>query len=213
MKRIDRTFIAAAIAAALIAGTSLRADDTSSSSGTSSSQSGTSKSGNLSSRDAKFIREAAEGNMKEIQLGQIGVQKAQNDQVKQFAQKLVDDHTQANQQLQQLAQQKGVELPAESKHDNKMVEHFQNLSGSDFDHQFVKHMAKDHEKDVKEFQKAANKADDPDVKNFAAQMVPKLQEHLTTAQNLENTVTANKGGAVQEPAGSQPNKDNNKSNP
>jgi len=146
----------------------------------------------------------AEGNLAEIEMGQLGIQKAQNDQVKQFAQKLIDDHTSVKQQLQQLAQQKGIQMPTEpSKRSTGMMEHMQNLSGQDFDKQFVKHMVHDHEKDIKEFQKESEKGDDSDVKSFASQTLPKLQEHLTTAQTLETTVTAKKGGAVKEPAGAE----------
>ncbi len=65
----------------------------------------------LSSGDHEFIMKAAHGGAMEIELSQLAVSKSSNDDVKQFAQRLIDDHSKANDELKQLAQSKGVILP------------------------------------------------------------------------------------------------------
>ncbi|MDB6109522.1 MAG: putative outer membrane protein, partial [Pedosphaera sp.] len=92
--------------------------------------------------------------------------------------------------LMQLVSQKGATLPTDTTGENKgMVDHLKNLSGADFDKAYMSHMVTDHKKDVKEFQREATKAQDPDLKAFANQTLPVLQEHLRLAQTVQATVT------------------------
>ncbi|MEW6161293.1 MAG: DUF4142 domain-containing protein [Verrucomicrobiota bacterium] len=139
--------------------------------------------------DEKFIKEAAKGGMKEVQMGQLGVDKAQNPQVKEFAQRLVQDHSKANQELKQIAQKKGIELPSETEHKDKDHEaKWSDKSGAEFDNAFVKHMIKDHKKDIQKFEKAAAECEDQELKAFAQKTLPTLRQHLQTAQNLAGTL-------------------------
>jgi putative membrane protein len=143
----------------------------------------------LSHGDRKFIEEAAKGGMAEVQLGKLAAEKAENPQVKQFGQRMVDDHTKANSQLQQLASTKNVQLPQDiDRSHRREYERLQKLSGTDFDREYMKHMVSDHKKDVKEFQKTAKSAKDPDLKNFAQTTLPTLEEHLRQAQTDEAAV-------------------------
>jgi len=143
----------------------------------------------LSRGDRKFIEEAAKGGMAEVQLGKLAAEKAQNPQVKQFGQRMVDDHTKANSQLQQIASTKNVSLPQDvDRSHRREYERLQKLSGADFDREYMKHMVSDHKKDVKEFQKTAKSAKDPDLKNFAQTTLPTLEEHLRQAQTDEAAV-------------------------
>jgi putative membrane protein len=143
----------------------------------------------LAASDAKFVTEAATGGMMEVQLGQAVADKTTNDEVKQFAQRMVTDHTNANNELKALAQQKNVTIPNEldPKH-QKTMEKITAKTGTDLDKAYMQAMVKDHKKDVSEFQKAANDAKDADVKAFAAKTLPVLQEHLTMAQNLNKSL-------------------------
>ncbi len=203
MKSTQKLLIAV-ISAGLIGTGIVRAADPASDSSTKSS----SGKADLSHTDKKFIKEAAEGGMAEVEMGKLGQEKAQNAELKQFAQKLVQDHEQANQQLQQIAQQKGVELDKEiSKKNQRMLDHLRGLSGAEFDRMYVEHMVKDHQKDIKEFEKAANKGEDSDVKGFAQQTLPKLREHLQTAENLAGAT----GAKVNEPAGAESKSSDEKS--
>jgi putative membrane protein len=143
----------------------------------------------LSHGDRKFMTEAAQGGMAEVQLGQLATQKAQSDQVKQFGQKMVDDHTKANDQLKQIAASKGVTLPTDldSKHKREM-ERLSKLSGAEFDREYMKHMVSDHKKDVSDFKKEAKSAKDADLKSFASSTEPTLEQHLQLAQSTDAAV-------------------------
>jgi putative membrane protein len=145
--------------------------------------------GQLSEKDYKFISDAAEGGLMEVQLGQMAAQKGNSESVKNFGQRMVTDHGKANDELKQLAVQKGVTLPtAVSHHDQSTVEHLQNSTGKDFDKAYADHMAKDHKSDVKEFEKAAKDCKDPDLKAWASKTLPILQQHLTMAQDMDRAV-------------------------
>jgi putative membrane protein len=140
----------------------------------------------LSSSDEKFIQEAARGGLAEVQLGQLAQQKAQSSEVKQFGERMVNDHTKANDKLKQVASQKSLNLPTDMDSSSKReYDKLQKLSGAQFDHEYMKTMVSDHEKDVKEFRKEAQSAKDPDVKGFASSTLPTLEDHLKAAKSTE----------------------------
>jgi putative membrane protein len=113
--------------------------------------------GTASSGDKKFIDHVARDGQAEVDLGQLGEQKGQSPEVKALARRLVADHTKSNQQLMQIAQQEGVQPPAQpSKSESQERAKLQKLSGDAFDKAFVKQIVQDHEKDIKYFQKEQN---------------------------------------------------------
>lgn len=135
--------------------------------------------------DMKFAMTAAQDGMTEVELGRLAVQKGTSDAVKQFGQRMIDDHTAANQQLMQLATSRGMTLPTtlDAKH-AAMVQKFQSLSGAAFDRAYAKQMVRDHRKAVDLFQKEADRGADADLKAFASQTLPTLQGHLSMAQAM-----------------------------
>jgi len=145
--------------------------------------------------DQTFLKKAAQGGMAEVELGQLAVQKASSDQVKQFGQRMVDDHSKANDQPKQLAQQEHVKLPTQpSAKDKATKAKLENLSGKEFDEAYMSDMLKDHKKDVAEFERESKNAKDPAVKDFAEQTLPTLREHLKQAQQISpsaNTQASN----------------------
>jgi putative membrane protein len=161
------------------------------------------KASTVSSSDRKFMEKAAEGGMAEVQLGKLATQKAESDQVKQFGQRMVDDHSKANQQLKQLASTKGVTLPTSlDKTSQKEYDKLSKLSGAQFDREYMDHMVSDHKKDISEFKSEAKKAKDADVKQFASSTLPTLEEHLNLAQaadkvarNEAKTQTSSRGSS------------------
>jgi putative membrane protein len=139
----------------------------------------------LTAADAKFMKKAADGGMAEVELGQLAATKASSPEVKQFGQRMVDDHSKANEQLKQLASQKNVDLPQEPSAKHKATKaRLEQLSGDNFDQAYMSDMLKDHKQDVAEFQRASKTAHDPDLKSFAAQTLPTLQEHLKQAESI-----------------------------
>jgi putative membrane protein len=142
----------------------------------------------LSAKDKKFINEAAAGGLAEVQLGQLATQKASSDEVKKFGQRMVEDHSKANDQLKQLASSKGINVPQDlSPKDQATKERLSKLSGDSFDKAYMADMVKDHKKDVADFTHASTSASDNDVKQFASQTLPTLQQHLQQAQSIAPT--------------------------
>ena len=149
----------------------------------------------VSATDTRFIKEAAMGGLEEVQLGQLAVQKASNGDVKSFGQRMVDDHTKANSQLQQIASQKGVTVASKlSPPKQKDVDKLSKLNGAAFDRSYMSMMVKDHVKDVAEFQKASKNAKDSDVKSFASSTLPTLQDHLKMARDISSALNKKTSG-------------------
>lgn len=142
-------------------------------------------------QDTDFWTEAAQSSLAEVALSNVAVQKAQSDAVKQFAQRMVDDHTKANQELAAAAQAKGVTvpttLPAKRQRD---VDDLNGEEAGTFDREYMQMMVKDHEKAVKLFQRQADRGTDADAKALAARLLPTLQEHLSMARSLYGTTRA-----------------------
>ena len=147
------------------------------------------------SSDMKFAMEVAVGGMEEVQLGQLAAQKGATDEVRQFGQKMVDDHSKANDDLKQVASSKGWMLPAslDAKHQAD-VDKMSSLSGAAFDRAYVKMMVSDHKKDVGEFQKESTRGADSDIKSFATRTLPTLQEHLQMIQRIDAKMKLRKSG-------------------
>ncbi|MGA2353710.1 MAG: DUF4142 domain-containing protein [Terriglobales bacterium] len=143
----------------------------------------------LSPSDQKFIKEAAEGGMAEVQLGKLAVQKASSDDVKRFGQRMVDDHTKANNKLKDVAGSLGVTLPQHlNAQDEATKERLSQLSGDQFDKAYMRDMVKDHKADVAAFRTESNNGRDASIKSFAAQALPTLRDHLKDAQTIEPKV-------------------------
>jgi putative membrane protein len=144
--------------------------------------------------DQKFMEDAIKGNRAEVTLGKMVASKTKDPNVKQFAQMMVKDHTQALSQLQQLAQQKNIAVPDGMPDDAQQLQSkLQGESGKQFDKDYMDGMVQDHQKDVQEFQEQAQKAKDPDVKQLASQLLPTLQQHLDKAQQIDARVNGSSG--------------------
>ena len=141
--------------------------------------------GSMSAQDKDFLMDAAMGGLMEVELGRMATQQGMSDAVKQFGQRMVDDHSKANQELMSLASSKGITLPTtiDEKHRKDMTK-LQGLSGAEFDRAYSKMMQSDHKKDVSEFEKQSTRGTDPDLKAFASKTLPTLQEHLQMANAL-----------------------------
>jgi putative membrane protein len=132
-----------------------------------------------------FLPKAAQGGMTEVQLGQMAMQRAGSDAVRAFGQTMVTDHTQANNELKQLAARKNITLPTDvSSKQKSMIDKLSKLSGAEFDKEYMQGMVKDHEEDVEDFQEESNKGSDAEVKAFAAKTLPVLQRHLQMARQI-----------------------------
>jgi putative membrane protein len=146
------------------------------------------KSGSLAAADRTFVREAAKGGMAEVEMGKLAASKATNPEVKAFGQKMVDDHSKANDQLRQVASGKGMQLPTNLDTKSRAAyNHLEKLSGDAFDRAYVKMMVKDHVQDVAAFDKEAKSSGaDSDVQQFASSTLPTLRSHLSMINDINS---------------------------
>ena len=139
----------------------------------------------MDNNDAAALKQLAQANLNEVESGKAAASKAQNPQVKQFAQKMVTDHQQMYDELKSLAQKKGVALPqSASLKDKAGTQMMERASGAEFDKKYMEQMVKDHQKDVKEADSIAAKAKDPDFKSAVQQASGKIKEHLAMAERI-----------------------------
>src|SRR3954464_4296661 len=145
--------------------------------------------GAMSASDQAFAKEAATGGMAGVHLGKLAATKATNPDVKQFGQRMVDDHGKANDELKSWASQKNVTLPADvdAKHKSEHAR-LEKLSGDAFDRAYMAAMVADHNKDVAAFQRESKAAKDPDLKAWAAKTLPTLQDHQKMAKDVNGKV-------------------------
>jgi putative membrane protein len=141
-----------------------------------------------SMQDKKFAKAAMAGGMAEVQLGQLALQKASSDDVKQFAQRMIDDHTKLNDQMKPIAAQVGVQPPtALMPKDQKVMEKLQGLQGNAFDQAYIKDMVKDHMEDDQAFQKEASSGQNPQEKEAAQQGDQVIKQHLQMIEGIAKT--------------------------
>lgn len=157
-----------------------------------------------SSADKTFVKTALKGGNAEIELGQLAVQKGSSDDVKQFGQKMIDDHTKLGDQMKVVAGQIGVTPPtAISPMDKALEIKLKSLSGDDFDKAYIKAMVKDHQQDLSDFRKETATGTSSAVKNAASQGEQVIASHLQMIQQIAQahsvTVASSKdsGGSAQ----------------
>lgn len=146
--------------------------------------------GNLNTQDRTFLMDAAQGGMMEVELGRVAAQKGVSDSVKQFGQRMVDDHSKADTELASVASNKGITLPTtlDEKHQAEVTK-LSAMSGAEFDRAYAKKMLSDHTKDVSEFERESTRGTDADLKTFATNTLPTLREHLQMAKALPGNAT------------------------
>lgn len=168
-----------------------------SASGTSAGAASAGKSGSatLSKADQNIMRDMAHANLSEIEAGKIALNQSKNDQVRNFAQRMIDDHTQAQKDLEQLAQSKGVTLPTEpDKKHMAMAKKLGALEGDKFDKQYMSQGGmRDHRDTHKLLQRAQTRAKDAELKALAAKMEPIVSQHMTMAQDVSEAKTSTSG--------------------
>jgi putative membrane protein len=143
----------------------------------------------LPKADRDFLIDAAEGGIFEVKLAQVVVKQAASDDVKRFAQRMIDDHMKVNDRLAELARKDGVALPQVL--DKKRQDHLDKLSrlnGAELDREYMDDVVSEHKDEVKAFEHKAKDGKDPGVKQFAAATLPTLEEHLSLAQQTQERI-------------------------
>jgi putative membrane protein len=135
----------------------------------------------------KFLSDAVRGNIAEVKMGELALQRGKSKAVRDFGETLVDDHTMGLQKTSALAKTLGVSPPTETSADAiKKHEALSKLSGDDFDRAFASYMVMAHQQEIAKYTEAARDGSNADVAELAKDALPMLQEHLEHAQTIEN---------------------------
>ncbi len=139
--------------------------------------------------DTKFAVNAADGGMLEVQLGKLAQTNGVSQSVKDLGKMMESDHAKANDELKSLAAQKNITLPASlSEKHQKTYDDLAAKKGADFDKAYADAMVSDHNDDIDEFKKEADKGKDADIKSWAAGKVPVLEHHLEMSKATKDAV-------------------------
>jgi len=148
--------------------------------------------------DNLFAMAAADSGMAEVTLSQLGATKATNPELKQFSQKMIEEHTRMNQELTSLAAQKRIALPrAVDPRAQFCAQSLAGLSGEHFDRCYAKAQLVAHMEAVSAFEAEAERGVDPQMKALAAKALPQIKEHLATIKPIA-TKLENHGSSVSE---------------
>jgi putative membrane protein len=140
--------------------------------------------------DQAFVKDAARGGMAEIKLGKLAEDNGSSEAVKTFGTRMVAEHTKAGDKLKEAAAQEHITLPTDlAPKDQATYDRLSKLSGADFDRAYAQDMVKDHQQDLRDFQREANRGNDNVIRAFAAQTVAMIQQHLDQAKEMLNTVS------------------------
>jgi len=147
-----------------------------------------------SAADKNFVTTALRGGMAEVELGKLAAAKGTSNDVKQFGQKMVTDHTQMGENMKHVAQQVGAPQPSKmSPADMALETKLKALSGDAFDKAYIQAMVKDHEDDLGEFNKEISSGSSSVVTDAARDGAKIIQEHLDMIKKIAqtNNVAAN----------------------
>jgi putative membrane protein len=125
-----------------------------------------------------FVTEAANGGMFEVESSRMALQKATGNEVKSFAQRMVDDHGKANKELEGIAGKIGAKVPGKmnQKHQG-MVDKLKGSSVQQFHAAYISSQEQAHKEAIQLFSGYANSGDNPELKAFASKTLPIIQEH------------------------------------
>jgi putative membrane protein len=135
--------------------------------------------------DETFASEASNGEMAELEMGKLALNKAYDKKVRLLARIIVDDDSVANQNLGNLTAERRILLLADlEKHEQDVLDDLKKRSGKGFDNAFINAMIKTYQKDITLFEKTSNNLKDHELNQFALQTLPILKMHLLKCQQV-----------------------------
>jgi putative membrane protein len=141
-------------------------------------------------KDEAFVRVAVRGSLAEIKLGKLAMDQGSNESVKAFGTRMVAEHTKAGDALKEAAKEEHIALPTDlSAKDQAAYDRLSKLSGADFDLAYAQDMVKDHQQDLRDFQREANHGNDDVIRGFASETVPMIQQHLDQSKEMLKAVS------------------------
>ncbi|WP_224995452.1 DUF4142 domain-containing protein [Cesiribacter sp. SM1] len=145
--------------------------------------------GRIDDNTREFVNEAASSSMMEVELGKLAQEKANNQQVKDFGGMMVQDHSQANERLKSIAQNKNIQVPSTmmEKH-QQQVDRLRNLSGQEFDQEYVNLMVEAHEEDISKFEDKQGDVQDQELRQWVDNTLPTLRTHKEQIDQIKNSM-------------------------
>jgi putative membrane protein len=140
------------------------------------------------SKDAEFMKEVAESNRAEIELAQLALQRSENSEVRDVAQMLESDHKKALQELDAIAQDDGIQIPAEEVNDasQRKIENLKEKEDSkEFNEEWCSELVDRHEKTIEKFEDKMEKTDNPELRSWINQTLPTLRAHLDRVKSCQ----------------------------
>ncbi len=152
----------------------------------------------------EFVRDAAIGGMFEVQSSQLALNKSQDRDVRDFAQRMIKDHTEADNKLKSIAKNETIPSSLDAPH-QQMLQHLRGENGSNFVEAFKQDQVTAHQQAISQFRNYADHGDDQQLKQFAQQTLPTLQDHLRMAEGITiaSNGSNNNAGAQTAAAGSR----------
>lgn len=139
----------------------------------------------VSSQDQELANKLSQGNITEVQIGKMVKSQATDPAVKDFADRMVRDHSQMKDQLQHWASLNGVMLKASASQDGQDLKgRLANASGKKYDQEYIKAMLDDHKKDVAELQNFLSAHPESSLKPLVSQALPIMENHIRVAENV-----------------------------
>lgn len=144
----------------------------------------------LTGADRDFLTQQFLSNQAEMELADMAQQRASNEQVKEYAKQLREDHERANEELRRIADQSQVTLSTEMDTAHRQTtDRLRGLSGQQFDKEFLKQSVEAHQQAIERYQQMAQQATSPELKTYISSQLPMLQQHLQRAQELQSGST------------------------
>lgn len=135
--------------------------------------------------DQNFVQHAASAGLAEVELGKLALKRATNPHVKKFAERLVKDHSQANEELKRLATEKNILIPDRPSNKHRTaIRELSMLPAAEFDRAFLRHTVKAHKESFALFEGQVKRGQDLDLKAFAAKALPTIKDHLDMAKQI-----------------------------
>ncbi len=143
----------------------------------------------VTAEDREFLTKAIQAGLAEVQLARLALENAQDEQVRGFAERMVQDHTAANQQLVSLAETAGMTPPTEMDPQHQALrQELSGLSGEEFDRRYMESQVQDHRTAVELYSTEATQPSGP-VDQLAGELLPRLREHLEMAQQISQSMS------------------------
>jgi putative membrane protein len=141
------------------------------------------------SEDQVFVTRAVKDGQAEVDLAALAQKKAGSEQTRTLASELRADHDRANAELMAIARRKGIAVDAAPGDEQRqLATKLADLNGAEFDRVYTDEMVQAHQRAMQLFEDFSHTGSDPELRAFAAKVLPTLRHHLEMAQSAHGTM-------------------------